>query len=486
MVQPYAGIPSMNQDLNRKQQLLKRHRRNKRVALLIGLVLLIMIGVSVVWWLSLLLTVAAWVGHEAWFADYLFYSPKDDYQYRFPADSEQLNVRWQGECLRLGDPLTLVGDETLILGVPIKSSWLGRFLDPAIDVLGTDVTDRQTFERGVDGLRYLNLTGCGAALVDGSLRLRGRYCRLPGQPRLWLFRHADARRQRVMVIAPHADDAELAAFGLYSQADEAWIVTLTAGEIEAEHYQQMGMPRAEAARIKGRLRAWDSIAVPRWGGVPEAHCVQLGYFCLQLPAMQAAPDQPIASREAELSDTRLFRQFNPMLLPGDADGAPTWNNLLADLRALILKARPEVLVMPHPSIDPHPDHICAQAAVFEALQGLEWQPHTILGYANHLHDNDRWPMGDAYSGVSLPPYFGGADLMDELIPYSVELSLSTQRDKAMALGMMHDLQPPPPFKRRVRRWLQQILAGRRWPAEGENEFFRKTVRRHELFWRRDI
>ena len=56
----------------------------------------------------------------------------------------------------------------------------------------------------------------------------------------------------------------------------------------------------------------------------------------------------------------------------------------------------------------------------------------------------------------------------------------------MALGMMHDLQPPMPFKRRMRRWLQRKLAGRRWPAEGENEFFRKAVRRHELFWRREI
>jgi LmbE family N-acetylglucosaminyl deacetylase len=51
-----------------------------------------------------------------------------------------------------------------------------------------------------------------------------------------------------MVIAPHADDAELAAYGLYSQADETWVVTLTAGEIEAEHYQQMGLAKAEAAR----------------------------------------------------------------------------------------------------------------------------------------------------------------------------------------------------------------------------------------------
>lgn len=478
-MQPRAGIP----DLSRKQELLKRHRRNKRVALLIGLLLLIVVGVLVAWWLPLLLALLGWIAHEAWFADHLFYSPKDDYQYNFPVDAEIAGVSLDGERLHLEAPLQLSGHETLILAIKLKSTWLGRFLDPVIEMQGTEVADRQAFERGVDGVRYLNLSGLGAALLDGSLRLHARFCGLQGPPRLWVFRQPDARQQKIMVIAPHADDAELAAFGLYSQAQDAWIVTLTAGEIEAEHYQQMGMQRAEAARIKGRLRAWDSIAVPRWGGVAEAQCVQLGYFCLQLAAMQAAPDQPVASREADLSDTRLFRQFNSLPLPGDVDGAPTWNNLLADLRALLLHARPEVLVMPHPAIDPHPDHICAQAAVLEALQGLQWQPQVILGYANHLHDNDRWPMGDAYSGISLPPVF---DAGLQLTPYTLQLTAAQQRDKAMALGMMHDLQPPMPLKRKVRRWLQGLLAGRRWPAEGENEFYRKAVRRHELFWRKDI
>jgi LmbE family N-acetylglucosaminyl deacetylase len=469
--------------MSRKQQLLKRHRRNKRVALLVGLIVLIAVGLLVAWWLIPLLAVLGWVAHEAWFADHLFYSPGDDYQYHFPAENELAGITLEGDRLQRVAPLALHGDETLVLGLTLKSSWLGRFFDPTVELSGSGIDDRQAFERGVSGLRYLNLTGMAEALNDGSLRLRGRYCRVQGPPRLWAFAHSDARRQRVMVIAPHADDAELAAFGLYSQADDTWIVTLTAGEIEAGHYQQMGLSRTEAARLKGRLRAWDSITVPRWGGVPEAQCVQLGYFCLQLPAMQAAPDQPVASREAQLSDTRLFRQFNPMPLPGDADGAPTWNNLLADLRALLLQARPQVLVMPHATIDPHPDHICAQAAVMQALEGLEWQPQTVLGYANHLHDNDRWPMGDAYTGISLPPVF---DASLPLIPYSLTLSVAQQRDKAMALGMMHDLQPPMPRKRKLRRVLQRWLAGRHWPAEGENEFFRKAVRRHELFWRTDL
>ncbi len=456
--------------MTRKQQLLKRHRRNKRIGLLIGLVLLVVVGILVAWWLPLLLAVLAWVAHEAWFADHLFYAPGEDYQYRFSADAEVAGVRFEGGRLRVDQPLA--SDATLVLAIKIKSHWLGRFLDPSIEFAG----DRQTFERGVNGLRYLNLSGSDLS----DLQLRGRHCRVLGTPRLWAWTHPDYRAQRVMVIAPHADDAELAAFGLYSQAEKPWIVTLTAGEIEAEHYQQMGLGPAEASRIKGRLRAWDSIAVPRWAGVPEAHCVQLGYFCLQLPTMRATPDQPVGSREADLSDIRLFRQFNPFPLPADQDGLPTWNNLLADLRQLLLTARPDVIVLPHPIIDPHPDHICAQQAVVEALQELDWQPSTVLGYANHLHDNDRWPMGDAGTGIALPPLF---DATQELHPCSLPLTVAQQRDKAMALGMMHDLQPPPPFKRRVRRWLQRVLAGRARSPYGENEFFRKAVRRHELFWR---
>lgn len=456
--------------MTRKQQLLKRHRRNKRIGLLIGLLLLVLVGTLVAWWLPLLLAVLTWVAHEAWFADHLFYAPSEDYHYRFSADAEVACVRFEGGRL-LVDQVP-ASDTTLVLAIKVKSHWLGRFLDPSIEFAG----DRQTFERGVNGIRYLNLSG----LALNELQLRGRHCRLLGTPRLWAWSHPDYRAQRVMVIAPHADDAELAAFGLYSQAEKPWIVTLTAGEIEAEHYQQMGLDPVEASRIKGRLRAWDSIAVPRWAGVPQEHCVQLGYFCLQLPAMRATPDQPVGSREADLSDIRLFRQFNPFSLPADQDGLPTWNNLLADLRQLLLTARPDVIVLPHPIIDPHPDHICAQQAVVEALQGLDWQPSTVLGYANHLHDNDRWPMGDAGTGIALPPLF---DATQELHPCSLPLTVAQQRDKAMALGMMHDLQPAPPFKRRVRRWLQRVLAGRARSPYGENEFFRKAVRRHELFWR---
>jgi hypothetical protein len=89
-------------------------------------------------------------------------------------------------------------------------------------------------------------------------------------------------------------------------------------------------------------------------------------------------------------------------------------------------------------------------------------------------------MGNSGDGTTLPPVF---DPARTLHPYCLSLAPTQQCDKAMALGMMHDLQPQAPFKRRLRRWLQRLLAGRRGSPYGENEFFRKAVRRHELFWR---
>jgi len=461
----------------RKQQLLKRHRRNKRIALLLTLLVLLALGIFVAWWWVPLLLVLGWIGHEAWFADHLFYSPSDDYRYDFPKGTPCLPTSLVDGQLRCeGDPGAA---DTLILEWDVSATWLGRFLDPHI-YLGDD---RQDMERRVDGRRYFNLSGQGEALRAGTLRIRGRFCRLVGAGRLFALSNPDYAERRLMVIAPHADDAELAAFGLYSRCSEASIVTLTQGEIEAEHYQRLGLSLPEAARLKGRLRTWDSLAVPLWGGVPQERCVQLGYYCLQLSAMAEQPQTPFGSRESAEADVRSVRRHNPLSLPGDKDGQPTWDNLIADLVAVIEHYRPEVLLAPHPELDPHPDHVASTRAVLEACAQSTWQPDTLLLYANHLHDNDRWPMGPAGYGIALPPVFTplpGGRLWSPL------LSAEQQLDKAMALGLQHDLQGALPLKRRLRRWIQQALAGRRWPATGENEFFRKAVRRHELFWVRHL
>ncbi|HZX16379.1 MAG TPA: PIG-L family deacetylase [Pseudomonas sp.] len=461
----------------RKQTLLKQHRRQKRIALLVALVLLCLLGIFAAWWWVPLLLLVGWIAHEAWFADHLFYAPDDDYSYAFAQDVPALAGRIEaGRLLLDGD---IGAADTLILQVQLKASWLGRWLDPYV-LIGTD---RQDFERGVNGCRYLNLSGQQDALATGTLQLRGRFCRIEPAVTLFALSNPDYAQQRVMVIAPHADDAELAAFGLYSRARDVSIVTLTQGEIEAEYYQVLGLDQAAAARLKGRLRAWDSLAVPLWGGVPQSQCLQLGYYCLQLPAMQAQPEAAFASRESGEGDTRSVRAANSIQLPGDADGLPSWCNLLADLVAALEHFQPEVVVTPHPQLDPHSDHVASTEALLQAVELSSWKPKTLLLYANHLHDNDRWPMGPAGFGIALPPAI-------EALPadglWSPGLDAARQLDKAMALAMQHDLQGALPLKRRIRRLIQRLLVGRRWPATGEDEFFRKAVRRHELFWVRTL
>ena len=453
----------------RKQQLLRRHRRNKRIGLSVALLALLVLGVCVAWWLPPLLLVLGWVAHEAWFADHLFYSPRDDYRYDFPDDCLSVPACIEQGVLHV--EASLEGHDTQILELRLTATWLGRWLDPHV-LLGDD---RQDFERGVAGRRYLNLSGQQA----NGLSIVPRFCRIDGELRLHAMRNPDFSKQRMLIIAPHADDAELAAFGQYSRSSETAIVTLTQGEIEAENYQRLGLDKAAAARLKGRLRAWDSLAAPLWGGVPQQRCVQLGYYCLQLPAMAEQPQTPFGSRESGESDIRSVRCHNPLTLPADADGQPTWNNLIADLVAVIEHYRPEVLLTPHPELDPHHDHVASTRAVLEACQRSSWQPTTLLLYANHLHDNDRWPMGPAGNGIALPPAIVALPA-DRL--WSPTLDAEQQLDKAMALGLQHDLRGSLPLKRRLRRLIQQLLAGRRWPATGEDEFFRKAVRRHELFW----
>ncbi|KRW66595.1 GlcNAc-PI de-N-acetylase [Pseudomonas sp. TTU2014-105ASC] len=468
----------------RKKALLKKHRRNKRIILaLLTLILAAFIDFGVYnigpWWVSPILAMLFWLAHEAWFADHLFYSPRDSYRYSFPPDSVALPVALsEGQVLCCGQDVPVSAD-TLILEVDVRSTWAGFLLDPQVLISGMPEPDRQDFERRVSGKRYLNLSGAGESLRVGKLTLKGKHCRLGKSAILHAFSHPDFSKQKVMIIAPHADDAELAAFGLYSESREPVIVTLTQGEIEAGYYCRLGLDTAAAARLKGRLRTWNSYAVPLWGDVPIENCVQLGYYCLQLSDMHAHPGEVYGSRESEEADIRGARYLNKHSLPGDADGLPTWQNLIDDLVELLEQHQPEVVVMPHPELDPHDDHVHATLAVDQAIAQSSWKPGVHLLYANHLADNDRWPMGPANCGVALPP---AIEPLPAYAPWSPLLSSATRIDKAMALSMQHDLQIPLPFKKRLRRVIQRFLAGRVWPAIGEDEFFRKAVRRHELFW----
>lgn len=466
--------------MSRKQQLLKAHRKKKRLSLLLIFLLLLALSFYLAWYTFPVAMLLVWVIHEAWFSDHIFYSPKQDYCYDFSTQAKSVAIDIHQDYLRLPPEWLqqIEAEQSLVLEIEIKSGLLGKLFDPIVYI----GDDKQVFERGCLGKRYVNLTG---QQLQQGLRIKGKFCCITQQTCLHIFPTLDLANKRIMIIAPHADDAELAAFALYSRhAESVSIVTVTQGEIEAESVQQQfDLPLDQAAQLKGRLRAWDSMAIPLWGGVKQQQCVQLGYYCMQLSPMLADRERSFASLQSGESDMRSVRQWNPFLLTSDNNGKPNGVNFVEDLRACIEYYQPELVVLPHPDIDPHPDHQACYQALAEVMSKTEHSISMQLLYANHLHDNDRWPMGDAYSGVALPPWT--EEPIYEAL-YSIMLSHQEQVNKASALLMQHDLQQKLSFKRRLRRIIQTLLTGRRWPSSGDNEFFRKAVRRHEIFWIRKV
>lgn len=463
--------------MSRKQQLLKKHRKQKRLSLLAILALSIAISFAIAWYYLPVALLAVWLIHEAWFADHIFYSPKQDYLYQFPVECQQYSTKLHKGVLQIDDSALaqLSENTTLFLALDISSKLTGYLFDPKV-IVGTDI---QVFERGCKGKRYLNLTGQLAQLKQG-LTLSTKHCDLSIEATLYAFEAPELDHKHLMIIAPHADDAELAAFGLYSRQSQVSIVS----EIEAEAYQQQfGLSLEQASRLKGRLRTWDSLAIPLWGGVKQENCVQLGYYCMQLPKMLEQKEQSFSSLQSQECDVRTVRQHNPIKLPSDDNGLPKGDNLIKDLVACLEHYQPQVVLLPHPEIDPHPDHIACYQAFAEAMANTQHTITTLLLYANHLHDNDRWAMGDAYTGVALPPVF---DALTADALFSICLNDGEQVDKAAALLMQHDLQQKLPLKRRLRRFIQHYLTGRRWPPSGDNEYLRKAVRKHELFWVRKV
>lgn len=455
----------------RKNPYLKKQKQRQLVVILLVLVVACYVLSQGHWVVALVLLAGAFLVRELFFADARFYDPAQDYQYRLSGAELACEII-DG---RLSVPDAQGGD-SLVMSVPVRSTFTGRFLDPQL-VLGS-ANETHTFERGARGQRYIDLSPLAAELASG-VAMRTNFCSIDWQQaRVVKGSATDYTQKPMLVIAPHADDAEIAAFGLYSQAVEPSIVTITAGETETEQFATWCEDDEQASLFKGRVRTLDSFAAARWGGVSPGHCHSLGYPCLQLYRMKQEPATPVASPWSGIADTRPYRAYNPLALASDGQGESSWQNLVMDLRELLRACKPAVVVAPHPALDAHVDHIYASMALLEALRAEGMEPDWLL-YANHLEASQGHPCGPAGGLTGLPPHFG--EPLQVAGYYSQPLDDDTLRDKALALDLMHDLRRPLSWKKWLRPRLQAFLPGRSVPRYGEDDYFRKSLRRNECF-----
>lgn len=371
-------------------------------------------------------------------------------------------------------PEVPAGWDTALLGLRVEGS------APAVRVelrAGSAVVVND-LDAQARGLRWLNLSGLRAALTPGArvdvLVQGATLSRTPAVLRT--FANGLDLSRRVLVVAPHPDDAEIAAFGLYASARDVTVVTVTSGNAGDANYADDYPEPADQYRFKGFLRAVDSVTVPWQGGVPPARCYNLGYFDARIRQMREQPRETVAEVYGPNDDVAVYRRANVSTLLPNGPRKNSWANLVADLEAVLKKVKPEIVVAPQPYLDTHSDHQYVTVALAEALE--RWKkPARFLLYTNHAGQN-QWPYGPPQNHVPLPPY-AEADLPVQAV-YAHALTPDLRRRKLYALETMHDLRLSP---------AEQMACGdpaaaRRpdYPRSATSDYFRRGPRPEEVFF----
>jgi len=112
---------------------------------------------------------------------------------------------------------------TALLGVQISAE--AAATAPYVEIAAGQASDRQYFPPGDVGERWLNLAFLRGAVVGTRISLRGEGVAFTTPAAtLRLFEGTLDLNKPVLVLAPHPDDAEIAAFGLYANRN-ATVVT---------------------------------------------------------------------------------------------------------------------------------------------------------------------------------------------------------------------------------------------------------------------
>jgi hypothetical protein len=384
-------------------------------------------------------------------------------------------------------PEEFSANQTVFLEVVVSATAAGHMLDPFIEIEHGQGRFRQGFERGANGNRFLNLSLAFQNTPTSASRriaLHGRHIRWKAEGTLIAFSAPATRCGETMVVSPHPDDSEIAAFGWYSQ-NPSWVVTVTAGERSPTDLSNVVPAREEKAHWLALLRTWDSLQIPALGGVPRDRRVSLVYPDGGLKMMH---DSPTRSYQLACEDTlprQVLRSRNPLAQFQGATPDCTWGGLVAEFQWLLNTTRPSTVMCPHPLVDPSPDHVFTTLAIAEALRNGTHQPDIFLLYIVHVNEVPIYPFGTAECAVSLPPWWKDEWLADTI--YSHALTEETRQAKFFAVEASHDLRAYADLRLRsigrlmvsIRRELAAFVSGM---GLRPTDFLRRAPRPNELYY----
>ncbi|MGO3346699.1 MAG: PIG-L deacetylase family protein [Marinomonas sp.] len=349
------------------------------------------------------------------------------------------------------------------------------------------IGNSQFFEAKQEGIRYLNLSSLlSNDLVDEQIKLHFKYCATRSEATLLGFKKPAISSDPILIIAPHADDAELAAYGLYSDySDRTWITTINAGQtlqsLDRQYIAGLDKNLTDAVGRKAQIRAWNSMTTPLLAGVTFERLTSLGYFNLTLDSLYKAPkEQQVDKILPELTPS-ISRGLNSIKLPNDECDTCTGESLIEDLASLLEQIKPTSVFITDPEIDPHPEHIMSAHALALAIRKSAHKPDRVFMYVNHLRKIKKFPYGPEHALTALPPWHDANSIFKKVSCYSHQLTLATQKEKVVSFDTMHDLRSKPRLKKSFKKWWHQNILKSDYQFYGYHSYFQTHIRANEVF-----
>ena len=159
------------------------------------------------------------------------YPPNLDYNYTFKnSNMKTIPLLLKNNQINMQDT-KVENNTTVLLKINIKQEILGKYFTPHITIMYENKSYIHTLEAGAEGIRYLNISAL-ALQPNSSIELKTNFVMLEDQEvALMVFKNPTIKNKKILIIAPHPDDAEIAAFGLYSEhPEQTYIITITAGD----------------------------------------------------------------------------------------------------------------------------------------------------------------------------------------------------------------------------------------------------------------
>ncbi len=400
-----------------------------------------------------------------------YYSYSIDNDYRYDMREKCYSLSLQNNRIVLPDEIGI--SDTVFCKVRIKANLFGNLLAPYLK-LNNREDSKQYYEVGVNGYRYVNLSNRFGE--DKVIKFITNKCTISNETvEVYAYKNQDISISKILIIAPHPDDAEISSYGLYSDNSEnTFILTITGGENGNDSYNVFNSKKKnDFARMK--LRTWNSVTVPMLAGVSTDKMVNLGYADGSLKTMYENKNETFVLKEEQ---KKILKTMN--VTDYYSDEKRSWQTLKSDIEKIINDVKPDIIIAPHPYLDAHTDHIYSTKAVTETLRDMNYKDGNLFLYTIHNTISPYYPFGKMESMMTLPPLFDQAFCFERI--YNFNLDKEQIATKILAFEAMNDLRIGLDILNVKKVFRRVIKMVKHSTLDIEKDYYNRFIRSNELFY----